>query len=132
MSTDIHVQVLYFKSKSQDGNRQKRQKIAQIQEFAHATGEPCMSSYGIVPTAINAVSDSGDSIAILLSDSTPSTSASRQLTDQTAANTLFLLDRFCCFDELYHELAQVHRCIIISIIRNQVHELNSGISGYTM
>ena len=61
---------------------------------------------------INAVTDSGDSVTIPLSDSTPSTSASRQPTDETAANTLFLLDRFAVSDEFHHKLAQVHRCII--------------------
>ena len=114
----MHIHSLQIMSTSQVGSRQKRRKISQIQEFVHATVEPCISSYGMVPTTINAVTDSGDSVTIPLSDTTPSTSASRQPTD-TAANTLFLLDRFGVSDEFYHELAQVYTQVYISAKKSE-------------
>ena len=94
----------------QVGKRQKRRKISQIQEFMNATVEPCMVSYGLTPTTITAVTHGGNQVTIPLSDAeVPCSTASRARDDdETAARTLYLLDRFAVSDECYHEIAQVY------------------------
>ena len=87
--------------------------MSQIKSYVSATLEPSLTSYGLTPTALTAVSDSGAPITIPLSDGpapysstdNPSTALSAEV---ATARTLYLLDRFGVSDQFYHELAQVH------------------------
>ena len=84
-----------------------------IKSYVSATLEPSLTSYGLTPTTLNVVSDSGAPITIPLSDGpAPSSFADNPSTALSAevatARTLYLLDRFGVSDQFYHELAQVH------------------------
>ena len=88
-----------------------------IKSYVSATLEPSLTSYGLTPTTLNVVSDSGAPsgapITIPLSDGpAPSSFADNPSTALSAevatARTLYLLDRFGVSGQFYHELAQVH------------------------
>ena len=69
-----------------------------------------MSSYGLTPTELSAISADGKQINIHLHNSpapSSSTSGNMSTADDRTARTLYLLDRFGVSDEFYHELAQV-------------------------
>ena len=90
-----------------------RRKVSQIKSYVSATLKPSLTSYGLTPTALTAVSDSGAPLIIPLSDGpAPSSSTDNPSTALSAevatARTLYLLDRFGVSDQFYHELAQVH------------------------
>ena len=84
-----------------------------IKSYVSATLEPSLTSYGLTPTTLNVVSDSGAPITIPLSNGpAPSSFADNPSTALSAevatARTLYLLDRFGVSGQFYHELAQVH------------------------
>ena len=67
----------------QVGERQKRRKISQIQEFMNATVEPCMVSYGLTPTT---VTHGGNQVTIPLCNAeVPCSAASRACDDDETA-----------------------------------------------
>ena len=87
--------------------------MSQIKTYVSATLKPSLTSYGLTPTALIAVSDSGAPIIIPLSDGpAPSSSTDNPSTalspEVATARTLYLLDRFGVSDQFYHKLAQVH------------------------
>lgn len=99
------------------GAKQKKQKLAHFQKAADAAlwfGE----SFGLVPAQLTVQSSAIDeAITIPLGDSsTPLPNAQpniREVSEFSAMQTLYLLDRFGVSDEFYHELTQA--CHIIGL-----------------
>ena len=65
-----------------------------------------MQSYGLTPTAITAVTDTGNPLTLQLSD-VPGPSSSPMTRDEKTSRALYLLDHYGVSDEFYNEFSQV-------------------------
>ena len=114
LHTHIHVSVGHASQKKytyshqltiklvQVKETQKRRKVSQIKEYLSSTLEQCMSSHGLAPTVLSAVSADGNHITIPLTDNPTCSQVENQSTahstEAVTARTLYLLDRFAVSD----------------------------------
>ena len=107
----MHVHYCRYLHTLKVGERQKRRKIAQLQRFTDSTLQPCMASYGLTPTSVMAVTDTGTPVTLPLASGPSSSPQPAVVPVDHSERVLYLLDRYGVSDEFYHELAQVRHIV---------------------
>ena len=79
--------------------------------FTDSTLQLCMASYGLQPTSVMAVTDSGTPVTLPLASGPSSSPQPAVVPVDHSEHVLYLLDRYGVSDEFYHELAQDRRIV---------------------
>ena len=75
-----------------------------------------MASYGLKPTSVMAVTDTGTPVTLPLATGPSSSPQPAVVPVDHSERVLYLLDRYGVSDEFYHELAQVRHIVHVYTI----------------